>query len=119
MPGRSTVLLEKMNPCGMFVLSSDYEGLPNVLLEAMCMGMPCVSTDCRCGPSDLIEDGVNGLLVPVGDETAMCRAMEQLTDPEYAKTLADNALKIRKKLTSREIFVSWYRYLFEEEPKEL
>lgn len=119
MPGRSTVLLEKMNPCGMFVLSSDYEGLPNVLLEAMCMGMACVSTDCRCGPSDLIEDGVNGLLVPVGDETAMCRAMEQLTDPEYAKTLADNALKIREKLTSREIFVSWYRYLFEEEPKEL
>ena len=42
-----------------------------------------------------------------------------LTDPEYAKTLADNALKIREKLTSREIFVSWYRYLFEEEPKEL
>ena len=117
MPGRSTVLLEKMNPCGMFVLSSDYEGMPNVLLEAMCMGMPVVSTDCPSGgPKELIEDGVNGLLVPVGDEIAMCRAMERLTDPEYAKTLADNALKIREKLTSQEVFVSWFRYLFGEEP---
>lgn len=118
MPGRSTVLLEKMNPCAMFVLSSDYEGMPNVLLETMCMGMPVVSTDCRCGPRDLIEDGVNGLLVPVDDEKALCEAMEKLTDPEYAKQLADNALKIREKLTSQEVFVSWYRYLFGEEPKE-
>ena len=119
MPGRSTVLLEKMNPSAMFVLSSDYEGLPNVLLEAMCMGMPSVSTDCRCGPRDLIEDGINGLLVPVGDAEALCEAMEKLTNPDYAKALADNALKIREKLTSQEVFVSWYRYLFGEEPKEL
>lgn len=118
LPGRFTDLLDRMNPCSMFVLSSDYEGLPNVLLEAMCMGMPAIATDCRCGPRDLIEDGVNGLLVPVGDEEALCAAMEKMADPIYAKTLADNALKIREKLTSPEIFMSWYRYLFEEEPKE-
>lgn len=120
MPGRSTTLLEKMNPCGMFVLSSDYEGMPNVLLEAMCMGMPVVSTDCPSGgPLELIEDGVNGLLVPVGDDRALCAAMEKLTDPVYAKQLADNALKIKAELTSQEVFVSWYRYLFAEEPKAL
>ena len=120
MPGRSTVLLEKMNPCAMFVLSSDYEGMPNVLLEAMCMGMPAISTDCPSGgPRELIEDGVNGLLVPVGDEQALCAAMEKMSDTEYAKRLADNAWKIRETLTSRDVFVSWYRYLFQEEPDNL
>lgn len=116
-PGKSNVLLEKMNSAAMFVLSSDYEGMPNVLLEAMCMGMPVISTDCPSGgPRELIEDGVNGLLVPVGDEKALSAAMEKLTDSVYAKTLADNALKLREKLTSQEVFVSWYRYLFEEDP---
>lgn len=117
LPGRSTMLLHKMNPCGMFVLSSDYEGLPNVLLEAMCMGMPSISTDCRCGPGDLIEDGVNGLLVPVGDADSLCEAMEKMTDPAYAKRLGDKAYQLREKLTSTAVFEDWYRYLFEESPK--
>jgi len=120
MPGRSTSLLEKMNSAAMFVLSSDYEGMPNVLLEALCMGMPAVSTDCPSGgPKELIEDGVNGLLVPVGDEKALQEAMEKLADEDYAKQLADNALKIKEKLTSKDVFVSWYRYLFREEPGQL
>ena len=118
MPGRSTVLLEKMNSAAMFVLSSDYEGMPNVLLEAMCMGMPAISTDCPSGgPKELIEDGVNGLLIPVGDEAALCEAMEKMADPVFAKRMADAAYGIREELTSQEVFVSWYRYLFEEEPE--
>ncbi len=118
MPGRSTVLLEKMNSAAMFVLSSDYEGMPNVLLEAMCMGMPAISTDCPSGgPKELIEDGINGLLIPVGDEAALCEAMEKMADPVFAKRMADAAYGIREELTSQEVFVSWYRYLFEEEPE--
>ena len=118
LPGRSTALLEKMNTAAMFVLSSDYEGMPNVLLEAMCMGMPCVSTDCPSGgPRELIENGVNGLLVPVGDVEALHRAMERMADPVFAKKMADAAYGIREELTSRDVFVSWYRYLFGEEPK--
>lgn len=117
-PGKSNVLLEKMNSAAMFVLSSDYEGMPNVLLEAMCMGMPVISTDCPSGgPRELIADGVNGLLIPVGDELALYQAMERMADPEFAGQMADAAYKIREKLTSPEIFVNWYRYLFEEEPK--
>lgn len=115
-PGRTTALLEKMNSAAMFVLSSDYEGSPNVLLEAMCMGMPVVSTACPSGgPEEVIEDGVNGLLVGVGDDKALCTAMERLADPTFAKQLADKAYGIREKLTSAEVFESWYQYLLEEE----
>ena len=117
LPGRSTALLEKMNSCAMFVLPSDYEGMPNVLLEAMCMGMPCISTDCPSGgPRELIRDGISGLLVPVGDETALYEAMKKMADPVFAKQMADAAYEIREELTSPEIFASWYRYLFGEEP---
>ena len=113
MPGRSTTLLEKMNSAAMFVLSSDYEGMPNVLLEAMCMGMPSISTDCPSGgPRELIEDGVNGLLVPVGDVDALAEAMERMADPAFAGKMAEAAYRIREELTSPDVFVSWYRYLF-------
>lgn len=112
LPGRSSSLLEKMNSSAMFVLSSDYEGMPNVLLEAMCMGMPVISTDCRCGPRDLIEDRINGLLVPEDDADALCEAMEKMTDTDYAKHLADNAYRLRDKLTSKEVFEDWCHYLF-------
>lgn len=111
--GKSRNLLNEMNSAAMFVLSSDYEGMPNVLLEAMCMGMPVISTDCPSGgPRELIEDNRNGLLVPVGDVTAMCSAMEKMADNVFSSTLANQAYLIREKLTSKDVFEKWYEYLF-------
>lgn len=111
-PGRSDDLLIQIRDAAMFVLSSDYEGMPNVLLEAMCCGMPVIATDCPSGgPKKLIADGENGLLVPVGDKEKMAEAMEKLADTEYAAGLGDNAYQIKEKLTDVKIFEEWYEYL--------
>lgn len=112
-PGKTTKLLEQMNSCAMFVLSSDYEGMPNVLLEAMCMGMPVISTNCPSGgPKALIESGVNGILVNVGDKKQLVDAMKAMTDADYAAILGKNAYKLKEELTSEKIFADWYSYLF-------
>ena len=58
-------------------MSSDFEGLPNALMEAMASGLVCVSTNCKTGPSDLIESGCNGILVPVGDICSFAEAIER------------------------------------------
>lgn len=69
-----------------YVMSSKYEGMPNALMEAMAVGLPCVSTDCPNGPAELIENGENGLLVPVGDVEALTGAMLTMIE---RKTLAN------------------------------
>lgn len=61
-------------------LPSDHEGLPNVLIEAALCGTPAVAARCRFGPEELIEDGVDGRLVPVGDAGALARALQALAD---------------------------------------
>lgn len=76
--GRSDNMAEVYEKSDLFVLSSDFEGMPNALIEAMACGLPCVSTDCPTGPSDLVEDGVNGLLVPVRDPEAMAKAIRRM-----------------------------------------
>lgn len=98
-----------------YAYSSDYEGMPNSLLEAMAMGMPVVATDCPCGgPRAVIEDGKNGFLIPVGDENALadriCRLIE---DKELAKSFGVEAKRIEEKASVEAIFRQWKDYLEE------
>lgn len=113
LPGRKSNLLELVNDCSMFVLSSDYEGMPNVLLEAMCMGMPVISTDCPSGgPRELIKNMENGILVPVNGKDEIIKAMSYLTDEDISRRFSENALMIRNRLTDSQIFEKWFTYLF-------
>ncbi|MGD8430478.1 MAG: glycosyltransferase [Ectothiorhodospiraceae bacterium] len=77
-----------MSRASVFVLSSAWEGMPNVLIEALACGTPVVATDCPYGPREILEQGRYGPLVPVGDEAAMADAIRwTLDDPLEARQL--------------------------------
>jgi glycosyltransferase involved in cell wall biosynthesis len=93
----------------MFVSSSDFEGMSNSMLEALGLGLPCVCTDCPAGgAAAVIEDGVNGLLVPVGDSGKMYEAMKKIAqNPDLAKQLSENSVKIRETQSVEKIIEKW------------
>lgn len=106
-------LKERMRDAACFVLSSDYEGMPNALMEAMALGVPVVSTDCPCGgPAYLIEDGVCGRLVSVGDEEALTEAVRNMVEePEAAETMAEHAIERMKEFYPENIYGKWHEYI--------
>lgn len=75
LPGFVTNPYKFMQASTLFVLSSRYEGLPNVLIEAVHLGLPCVSTQCKSGPSEILLDGKGGRLVPVGNPDRLSEAI--------------------------------------------
>lgn len=110
--GNVTHVAEHIEKAYMFILASNYEGMPNSLIEAMSLGLACISTDCPCGgPRDLIEDGVNGLLVPVGDKDAMAAAMIRiLEDRELADKMGTEACKIQEKCSPEVTNTKWKKF---------
>ena len=87
--------------------------MPNALMEAMAAGVPVVSTDCPCGgPAYLIEDGVCGRLVSVGDEEALTEAVRNMVEePEAAETMAEHAIERMKEFYPENIYEKWHEYI--------
>ena len=92
LPGFTDNPFAAMARASLFVLSSAWEGLPGVLIQAMACGTPVVSTDCPSGPREVLADGRFGPLVPVGDAQALAEAMERILEsppaPELLKARA-------------------------------
>lgn len=114
MPGSISNVAEKIEQSSVFVLCSDSEGMPNALIEAMCLGIPCISTDCPCGgPRELIKDGENGLLISVRDEDALTdRLRTLLGDPVLAEKIGSNAAKLAQEYHPNRVNRQWQEYLF-------
>lgn len=112
LPGTINDVPAKIYKSSLYVLPSDFEGMPNALMEAMALGLPCISTDCPCGgPRELTTNEQDCLLVPVGDENALANAMRRiLKNPDVAQLMGKKAMDIREKLSVDKICRLWYNY---------
>ena len=100
--------------CSIFALSSRYEGFGLVLVEAMACGVPVISFACQSGPMELISDGVNGLLVPLGDVPAYAENLIRLIkDSELRNSLAENGLKTAQSCSLEKVAEQW-KVMFDE-----
>lgn len=112
LPGTNPEAVKIVNRASVFVLSSDLEGMPNVLMEAMAMGVPCVSTRCDMGPEELIESGENGILVEVGNTQQIADSiLKIINNDELADKLSNNARELLKTHSIEAISKKWIEFL--------
>lgn len=105
--GKSDHVVEEMNKSSLFVMSSDYEGMSNALLEAVCVGLPVISTDVS-GARDLITEGVNGYIVPVGNERALTLALSSmLSSPEKMDEMGRQSKALAPRFREEQIVGQW------------
>lgn len=113
--GATTTLYTDILDAYGFLLSSDYEGISNSMLEAMALGIPTISTDYPSGGArEFINDKENGMLVPVGDSEKMCECMCFLVEnADAASSIGKNGYLLRNKLSVDKIVEKWIAYILE------
>ena len=97
--GRTDKVSEELMSHDAFLMSSDYEGMPNALAEAMATGLVCLSTDCKTGPKDMIDSGVNGYLATTGSEESFEEGIRKIMQMDLAQCTAMGAAAREKILT--------------------
>lgn len=117
--GYSGDVHNQIRRASLFVSSSNFEGISNSMLEAMAIGLPVICTDCPPGGArTIIEDGVNGCLVPVGDEKALAEAMRNLlSNPTKLESYSMRASELREKLRADIIAQKWVNMIEEVRKK--
>ena len=107
-------MLSEYMKSSIFALCSRYEGLPMVLLEAQAVGIPVVTFDCKCGPRDVVTDGVDGFIVPEGDVKALAARIETLIkDDTLRRQMGAAAFKASNRFDEEKIMNQW-KEMFEE-----
>lgn len=107
LPGSTNKVFDDISSAEAFVLSSNYEGMPNALMEAMCLGLPVISTKVS-GSTDLIINEENGLIIDINDELALVKSINKLIeDKDNANNLAVNAIKLNEKIKVSTIVDKW------------
>ena len=112
--GVTDYVFSKMAQASVFVLSSLYEGLPLVVLEAMSCGLPVVSYACPCGPKDIITEGKDGYLVPTGDEERLAEKICFLIEHEDIRREMGKAAVEKSKQYALEPIIRQWMTLFHE-----
>ena len=112
LPGVIPDVAAQIEKAALFLLTSYSEGVSNALIEALATGLPVISTDVPSGGTvELMTDGVNGLIIPVGDRQALEKAMDRLLgDPAYAERLGREAAKIQERLAPERVNRLWQEY---------
>jgi GalNAc-alpha-(1->4)-GalNAc-alpha-(1->3)-diNAcBac-PP-undecaprenol alpha-1,4-N-acetyl-D-galactosaminyltransferase len=108
MPGQVQNVNDRLHQADIFVMSSRFEGFPMALCEAMACGLPVISTDCLSGPREIIEDGVNGILVATEDIDALATGLESLIcDPAKRQKLSQSAPQILERFGLEQVMSLW------------
>ena len=111
LPGHALDIHKKIADASAFVLTSEYEGLPNALIEAMMLGIPCVTTDYP-GSEEVVEDGVTGLIVPRRDAGALAQKLIALArDRELGENLGEKARQEAEKYRTENVIEQWRRVI--------
>lgn len=118
-PGLTKYSSKVLRTADLFVLSSRYEGFPNVLCEAMACGLPVISYDCEYGPSEIIHHDIDGLLLPPDNVDALAKSMDILmSDDRYRERLGQAAKQIVTRFGEKSVMKLWDKLLQENIKKK-
>jgi len=113
LPGTTHNIQEALLNADLFVFPSHYEGFPNALCEAMAVGLPVIASNCS-GTTDILRDGIDGRLFPIGDVGALTKiALELLEDPVQSRALGTRAKEVSVRFSPTRIFALWDNILEE------
>ncbi len=114
--GRTDAVYDKLSSAMIFMMTSEFEGLPNALMEALAMGLPCISTDCSCGgPKSIVIDGKNGYLVECNNEVQLAQKLDMLISNRIIReSMSREAKKIAQDFFPDLVYKKWDEFLFQQ-----